>query len=160
MAATAAVSCPRRTPNPKRSETVCAAVAVIKPAVAALRPHHVRTTGTSPGAAAAAAPLRLGGSAAACSPMPVAAAAAAAGGEELRRRLGGGKGGVPSPPPHPPGSGVLVLLPWRRRLADRLPDGVRPLNAACSAQQLHQKQMAIRSIDRSQEFVVPEMELV
>lgn len=136
MAATAAVSCPRRTPNPKRSETVCAAVAVIKPAVAALRRHHVHTTGTS----------------------PVAAAAAAAGGEELRRRLGGGKGGVPSPPPHPPGSGVLVLLPWRRRLADRLPDGVRPLNAACSAQQLHQKQMAIRSIDRSQEFVVPEME--
>ena len=55
---------------------------------------------------------------------PVAVAAA------LQMRLGGGKG-VPFPPPDPPRASVLVLFPWRRRRA-RLPDGVRPLNAASS----------------------------
>lgn len=115
--------CPRRTS--KRPETVCTVVAEpsVLTSTAALR--HVHPIETFPAVAAAAAaappPLRLGGSAA---PYTMSIAAATA---ELR--LGGTGTAVPSSPPHPPRAGVLVLLPRRCRRA-RLPDGVRPLNAA------------------------------
>lgn len=108
-ASTAISGGPRRTS--KRSETVCTVVVEPAAASSALRHADAHTMETTP------------------SPVAVAVAVAAA----LQLRLGSGGGGgskgVPFPPPDPPRASVLVLFPWRRRHA-RLPDGVRPLNAA------------------------------